>query len=287
MHATPKAIRESCPEDTGSGRKWRSIRWLRIFYQWPGSGRKDDMQAVILTGGLGTRLRPITRTIPKGLVTVGGKPFLEHLIFFLKKSGIGDILLCVGYLGERIEEYFKDGSAFGLRIDYSREDRPRGTGGALKLALPRMAEEFFLLNGDTYLPADLALMKKVFSGSKTAGLIGVYPVVGTEIEANLRVEKGGRISGCAAGHEPKGLDYADAGIRIFRREIADFFPPTEKFSLEADVYPRLIKAGRLKAWPIKQRFYDIGTPARLREFENYLKNRSHPSHRSNQEGAGG
>ena len=247
---------------------------------------KNDnaIQAVILAGGLGTRLRPITRKIPKGLVEVTGKPFLEYQISFLKKSGIEDILICVGYLGEQIVDYFGSGSDFGVRIDYSREDRPLGTGGALKLALPKLAEEFFLLNGDTYLPADFARMVKAFSGSEETGLIGVYPVFGTGIEANLRVEKEGMISGCAADTEPGDLDYADAGIRIFRRDLADFFPAGEGFSLEKDCYPSLIRAGKIRAWPIHQRFYDIGTPDRLREFENYLKNRSP---RSNQERRGG
>src|SRR5450432_2485472 len=102
------------------------------------------MQAVILAGGLGTRLWPLTKTVPKPMVPVAGAPYLEHQLRLLEKQGIRDILLLTGYLGEQIEEHFGDGSRLGLRIAYSREETPVGTGGALRLAQGLLADSFLL-----------------------------------------------------------------------------------------------------------------------------------------------
>ena len=230
------------------------------------------MQAVIMTGGLGTRLWPVTETIPKGLVEVGGRPFLEHLILYLKKFEIDDILLCTGYLGEMIEEYFGDGSGLGVRIDYSLEDNPLGTGGALRLALPKLREEFFLLNGDTFLPMDYSLMMTGFKTSSALMMVGVFPVGGSGATPNLGIDDKEWIAASLTWLEGEELTHVDAGVRLVRKEIADFFPSEEVFSLEDDLYPRLIAARKLNAWPVEQRFYDIGTPERIKVFEEYLGN---------------
>ena len=231
------------------------------------------MQAVIMTGGLGTRLRPVTYRIPKGLIEVGGRPFLEHLILYLKKFRIEDILLCTGYLGEMIEEYFEDGRRLGVRVNYSRGSKPLGTGGALKLALPLLEDIFFLLNGDTFLPIDFAGMKDDFKRTKALALLSVFPVEGTEIIPNLRVEEG-EITGCSMTVQEKDLTHVDAGVKLFQKEAADYFPPGKEFSLERDLYPRLIEADKILAWPVERRFYDIGTPERIKVFEEYLNARN-------------
>ena len=111
----------------------------------------------MLAGGLATRLRPITETIPKSLVPVAGEPFLAHQLRLLHAHGFRRAVLCVGHLGETIEAEFGDGAAFGFRLEYSF-DGPRllGTGGALKRALPRLGDAFFVLYGDCYLPMDYA-----------------------------------------------------------------------------------------------------------------------------------
>jgi NDP-sugar pyrophosphorylase family protein len=234
------------------------------------------MQAVIMTGGLGTRLWPLTKKIPKGLVEIKGRPFLEYLILYLKKYGIDDILLCTGYLGEQITEYFGDGSSLGIIINYSREDHPLGTGGALRPALPKLREEFFLLNGDTFLPMDYGRMLDVFRASSALMMVGIFPVGGTGLSPNLRVEGGRNITGSSAVSLSGELSHVDAGVRLARREIAGYFPAEEVFSLEDDLYPRLIGADELVAWPVEERFYDIGTPERLEIFENYLTHRNRP-----------
>jgi len=225
------------------------------------------MQAVIMTGGLGTRLGPLTGKIPKGLIEVGGRPFLDHLILYLRKYGIDDILLCTGYLGDQIISYFGDGSSFGIRINYSQEDHPLGTGGALRPALPKIQDVFFLINGDTFLPIDYNQMLDSFLNSPALMMVAVFRAEKGDSRANLRVERGGEIT------ELRGedLSYIDAGVRLVRKEIASLFPLEEVFSLEDDLYPQLIKTGKIIAWPVEERYFDIGTPERIKAFERYLR----------------
>jgi len=225
------------------------------------------MQAVIMTGGLGTRLWPLTSKIPKGLVEVGERPFLEHLILYLRKYGIDDILLCTGYLGDQIKDYFGDGSGLGISIIYSQEDYPLGTGGALRPALSKIQDLFFLINGDTFLPIEYNRMLESFKNSPAEMMLAVFNAEKGDSRANLRVERGGEITGIGG----EDLSYIDAGVRLARKEIAGYFPRDEVFSLEDDLYPRLIENGKMIAWPVEEQYFDIGTPERIKIFENYLR----------------
>ena len=132
------------------------------------------MQAVILAGGLGTRLRPLTKTVPKPMVPVGGTPYLEYQLRLLREQAITDIVLLTGYLGEQIEEHFGDGSRFGLSIRYSREDSPLGTGGALRIAKPLLADSFLVIYGDSYLPIQYGDVLTTLAASTASGVVTVY-----------------------------------------------------------------------------------------------------------------
>src|SRR5271155_3021675 len=128
----------------------------------------------ILAGGLATRLRPITEKIPKSLVPVAGKPFLAHQLKLLHARGIRRVVLCIGYLGEMIQRDFSD-EAYGIKLDYSFDgEKLLGTGGAIKRALPKLGEEFFVLYGDSYLPIDYAPIAEDFHRSGRLGLMTVY-----------------------------------------------------------------------------------------------------------------
>ena len=119
------------------------------------------MQAVILAGGMGTRLRPVTEQIPKVMVPVNGKPFLLHLLELLRNQGIDDVVLCIGYLGEQVRDFFGNGESLGIRIQYSQEEeRLLGTGGALKQAQSLLDDCFFVINGDVYLPVDYTELER-------------------------------------------------------------------------------------------------------------------------------
>jgi len=113
--------------------------------------KKGGLQAVLIVGGLGTRLLPVTKEIPKPMIEICGKPFLEYKINQIKSQGIEEFVLCTGYLGKMIEEYFENGSKFGVNIQYSREEEPLGTAGAIKNAEPLInTNPFIVMNGDTY-----------------------------------------------------------------------------------------------------------------------------------------
>src|ERR1700733_465197 len=132
------------------------------------------MQAVILAGGLGTRLWPLTKTVPKPMVPVAGVPYLEHQLRLLKKQAIGDVVLLTGYLGEQIERYFGDGGRLNMRIRYSREREPLGTAGALREARPLLAETFLLIYGDSYLPMDYRAAYGQLLATGARGLVVVF-----------------------------------------------------------------------------------------------------------------
>lgn len=132
------------------------------------------MQVVILAGGLATRLGELTFQTPKSMVFIEGKPFLEHQIELLRRHELRDLLLCVGYLGEKIESYFGNGKKFGTRISYSWESVPLGTGGALKNAEALLGDEFMLLYGDSYVPIDFNTLMRAFRKFNMSGTMLVY-----------------------------------------------------------------------------------------------------------------
>lgn len=226
------------------------------------------MQAVILAGGLGTRLRPLTHQVPKPMVEVGGRPFVEYIIHHLADQGFRRILMSVGYLGEQVESYFGDGTRCGVTIRYAREPRPLGTGGALRNALGMLDEEFLLLFGDSYLPIDYRALEASFHSVPALGLVVVYDDQGgdTGVLKNLALDGAGWVSRYEKGTGSPDLKYVEAGVLCFRREVFAGLPRKEVVSLEHEIYPRLIACRQFRAVITSQRFFDIGTPQRLRDF---------------------
>ena len=141
-----------------------------------------------MAGGLATRLRPITEKIPKGLVEIDGKPFLEYQIKLLKKYEIKNIILCVGYKGEMIEEYFGDGENFGVKISYSKESKPLGTGGAIRKAFNKLRKNFFVMYGDAYLNFDYKDIISFYEKSKGTAVLSIYKNKGKYDSSNVILE---------------------------------------------------------------------------------------------------
>lgn len=226
------------------------------------------MQAVILAGGLGTRLYPITKTIPKPMVTVAGAPYLEHQLRELRRQEILDILLLTGYLGEQIEEYFGDGSRLGLRIRYSKEPKPLGTGGALRLAQNLLEDCFLLLYGDSYLPIDYREVLRGLQNSPADGLVVVYDnrIGDTTVRSNINLDKSNFVSRYEKDAAEQ-LSYVEAGVLAFRKAVVNLIAPEQVVSLEQEIFPQLIQQRSLLGFPTQERFYDIGTPDRLQAFE--------------------
>lgn len=226
-------------------------------------------QATILAGGLGTRLYPLTKTVPKPMVPVAGKPYLHHQMMELRRQGFSDIVLLTGYLGEQIEEYFGNGADLGISIRYSREETPVGTGGALRDAAPLLADAFVVIYGDSYLPVSYAVvLERLLASPDADGLVVVYDnrAEDTSVKNNIGLDADGYICRYDKQND-NGLDYVDAGVLALRKKVVDGIPAGRPVSLEQEIFPTLIASRKLIAYSTTQRFYDIGTPERLNIIE--------------------
>lgn len=234
------------------------------------------MQTVILAGGLGTRLWPVTQAVPKPMVPVAGVPYLEHQLRRLAEQSISNVVLLTGYLGEQIEEYFGDGRRLGLRLRYLREPSPLGTGGALREARAALEDQFLVIYGDSYLPIDYVAVYRQLEGSSALGLLVVYDNRGGDTSVRNNVDVDG--SATVVRYEkdsPDALRYVEAGVLAFRKPALDLIPSQGAVSLEKEVFPQLIARRNLIAHVTRQRFYDIGTPDRLQAIERLLANDHH------------
>ena len=223
----------------------------------------------ILAGGLATRLRPITETVPKALIEIRGEPFLAHQLRLLGRSGIERAVLCVGYLGERIRDYAGDGGAFGLRLEYSF-DGPRllGTAGALQRALPRLGEAFFTVYGDSYLTCDYRAVERAFEESGKLGMMTVFRNEGQWDTSNVEFSEGRLVAYDKRRRTPR-MRHIDYGLGVFRRAAFEGVPDGRPYDLAA-VYQDLLARGELAACEVAERFYEIGSHEGIRELEEFL-----------------
>ena len=228
------------------------------------------MQTVILAGGLATRLRPVTERVPKSMIKICGKPFLEYQIELLKDNGVLDIVLCLGYLGFKIREYFEDGKRFGVEIKYSEDgEKLLGIAGALKKAEKYLQEQFFLLYGDSYLPYDYQKIRKYFDNLSQLAMMVVYKNENRFDRSNVVVEDG-KVKVYDKKNQTKEMVYIDSGLSLLRKEVLKMIPENTFFDLEK-VYQKLIEKEQIGAYETKQRFFEIGSFEGLKEFENLIK----------------
>ena len=232
-----------------------------------------EIPVAVLAGGLATRLRPITEKIPKSLIPVAGKPFLAHQLELLRSRGIRRAVLCVGYLGEMIQRQFGDGSAFGLRLDYAF-DGPRllGTGGALKRALPLLGMEFFVLYGDSYLPIQYRPIAEFFRRSGKQGCMTVYRNEGRYDTSNVVFRDGNVVAYDKKTRLPE-MRHIDYGLSVFQATVFNAYPADTPFDL-AEVMARLVREKQLAGYEVRERFYEIGSPAGLAELESLLQSKA-------------
>ena len=225
------------------------------------------MQMVILCGGLATRLGSLTKNIPKSMIPIENKPFLEHQIENLKKYDIKDIVLCVGYLSEKIEEYFGDGSKFGVNIKYSYDgDKLLGPIGAVKSAEPLLDDVFFIMYGDSYLSVDFQKAYSFFKGHDKLGLMVVYKNHDKYDKSNLIVK-----DNMVINYGRKNAVYIDYGASILSKKALEDIPRNTTFST-GELFSNLIKNKELCAYEAKERFYHIGNPDALEELRSFIKN---------------
>jgi NDP-sugar pyrophosphorylase family protein len=230
----------------------------------------SDLTVAILAGGMATRLRPLTESIPKLLVEVAGEPFFSHQLRLLKKAGLTRIVLCVGHLGEMIVDQYGDGSHWGVQIDYSF-DGPKllGTGGALIQALPKLGEAFYVLYGDSYLPINYREIGQAFLASGQPGLMTVFENREAYDASNVWFEDG-RIRVYDKKNKLPEMKHIDYGLGLLRAGALASWPKDQVVDL-AEFYQRLVERNELAAYEVKQRFYEIGSPAGLQELDELLR----------------
>ena len=228
-----------------------------------------SVQVVILAGGMATRLGTLTASRPKSMVMINNRPFLEHQINMLRKQGVHEILLCLGHLSEQIIDYFGNGHKLDVEITYSLENKRLGTAGALKNAEKLLADTFATLYGDSYLFLNIKEIMSRFTDSNKLGLMTVYNNKGRYDKSNTEIDKNGMVTRYDKQCMEK-MEYIDYGFNVFHKEVIDEIPRDEYYSLE-EIFIKLIKTNELVAFETRERFYEIGSPAGLAEFEKYVK----------------
>jgi mannose-1-phosphate guanylyltransferase len=225
------------------------------------------MKAVILVGGEGTRLRPLTCNTPKAMVPVLNRPFLEHVVNYLKGHGIVDIILATGQQFGQIQDYFGDGGEFGVRLTCSVEDFPRGTAGAVKKAEKFLDGPFVVFNGDIFTRLDLTAMLSFHREKKPVATIALTPVEDPTIYGVVETDEQGRVR-CFT-EKPKRdevtTNMINAGLYIVEPCLLDHITPDTFFSFEHDVFPLLLEKGQaIYGFPTEAYWIDIGTPEKYR-----------------------
>jgi NDP-sugar pyrophosphorylase family protein len=219
-----------------------------------------DIPAVLLVGGMGTRLRSVVPSAPKPLASVGDQSFLELLVRQLQHQGIRRLVMCSGYLAEQIENKFGDGSAWDVSIEYSREEQPLGTAGALKLAQRylQIASDFLVMNGDSFLEADFGQLVRFHRERKALATMAVVRVQDAGRYGTVRIDSGNRVIGFTEKTGTNAPGLINAGVYVFNRAIFEHIPDGP-MSLERDIFPRILDRG---VYALEQRgmFIDIGTP---------------------------
>ncbi|TET11945.1 nucleoside-diphosphate-sugar pyrophosphorylase [Candidatus Aerophobetes bacterium] len=229
------------------------------------------MQSLILTGGLGTRLRKTIGNRPKPMVLIRGRPFLEYLLWQLKKYRLEEVVLCTGYLGTQIKEYFGDGQKWGVSIRYSQERIPLGTGGAIKLAenLVR-GDTLLVMNGDSFLNIALDELIEYHYHKKALATLALVEVKNAGAYGVVEIDKKGRILNFLEKSGGSSSRLINGGVYVFDRKLMDLIPPGKRVSIEEEIFPRLV-GNDFFGMPKKVYFIDIGIPENLKRAQRELE----------------
>jgi len=225
----------------------------------------------ILAGGMATRLGDVTKTIPKALLDIAGKPFIEYQLDLLRAAGVTRVVMCIAHMADQIEAVLGDGSAYGLDVVYAHDKRgPNGellgTGGALRNALPLLGDEFLVMYGDSYLLCDYAGIARAWQASKKLGLMTVYKNDGQYDASNVQMADG-RVVRYDKSNDPA-FTHIDWGLGAFRAEAFAGYPDG-KLDL-VRIYQDLLAKDQLFGYEVSERFYEIGSHAGLEELRHLL-----------------
>ena len=226
----------------------------------------------ILAGGLATRLRPLTQTVPKSLIEVAGEPFISHQLRLISRQGIERVVICVGHLGQLVRDVVGNGASWGLEVSYSSDaEKLLGTGGALKKAISLLGERFFVLYGDSYLDGDFGTAARAHELSGKSGLMTVLRNDDQWDRSNV-LFRDGQIIRYDKAHRVADMKHIDWGLGVFRAKAFDAYPDGQAFDL-AGVYRQLLDMDQLAGYEVHQRFYEIGSPEGIRQTEDYIEQR--------------
>lgn len=220
-------------------------------------------QAVVMVGGRGTRLLPLTETRPKIILPVAGKPCLWYLLRSLARAGIEEVILACGYKSEQMRDAIGDGSDLGLRIVYSYEDEPLGTGGAMKLVEDRLDDVFVAANGDVFASIDVAAEISEHISSGASVTISLTPVENPCEFGIARVMEDGRITEFKEKPKPEEVfsNLINAGVYVINRSVLDYVPEGTFFDFSKDLVPRLMSDGhRIQGYQVSGIWMDVGRP---------------------------
>jgi mannose-1-phosphate guanylyltransferase len=221
------------------------------------------MQAVILVGGEGTRLRPLTSTVPKPVVPLVDRPFIVYMLEWLKRHGVDDVILSCGFLATSVRNVLGDGTQLGIRLRFVEEPEPRGTAGALKYAESFLDERFLMLNGDVLTDLDLTEQLAQHERTGASGTLALVPVPDPTNYGLVRLNENNSVREFVEKPSADQIDsnLISAGAYVLERDIVDLIQPDRAVSIEREIWPRLVGKG-LYGFPADAYWLDIGTPER-------------------------
>jgi mannose-1-phosphate guanylyltransferase len=224
------------------------------------------VQALILAGGEGTRLRPLTSTVPKPVVPLVDRPFIAFMIDWLRSHGVDDVVMSCGHLAAGVRNVLGDGEAFGVRLRYLEEPRPLGTGGALKYAEELLDERFLMLNGDVLTDIDVSAQIAAHERTGARATLALYPVEDPTAYGLVRLQDGGAVREFVEKPAPDQIDTRNisAGVYVLEHSVLELLEPGAPASIERDVFPQLVGNG-LYGHVCDGYWMDIGTPERYLE----------------------
>ncbi len=237
------------------------------------------MRAVILAGGEGTRLRPLTLSTPKPVAPVVDRPFLRHQLDLLSRAGVREVVFSVAYRPERVQAVFGDGSDLGMHIRYAVEETPLGTGGAVRNALPHLDERTVVLNGDILTDVDLSAVVARHQRERAQATILLTPVPNPEAYGLVETDKTGRVRRFLEKPRPEQITTRNihAGIYVLETAVLELMAPAVNLSIERFFFPALLQRGDLVLGPVHRGYWiDIGTPEKYLQVHRDILNRRFP-----------
>ena len=223
----------------------------------------------VLAGGFATRLGSLTKDLPKCLVEINGKPFVEWQIELLRAAGYSEFVFCISYKSDQVQEHLGSGSKWGVDIQYSMDGEAQlGTGGAINKAIPKLGNEFAVIYGDSFLPTDYGQIETQFLNSTKPALMTVFQNLNALDKSNVEYQNGTLIEYAKGSTNPR-MRHIDYGLSYFRSVVFDCYQSNACFDL-AELSSKLAKTGKLEGFEVYERFYEIGSIEGLKELNTLL-----------------